>query len=500
MYNWYMSNSTYNYYNKIKLLIILAAISIVVSSCVTTASAPTATIAENITSSPSPSAESTATTVPTATPYVWTAEYKEPKLLGSSHGIFCAYNEPLQTYESLGFLLRDSSGTVVLEQEAVVFEDGYYLCVNSLNDNTKYQLTMYYINEGKKIYSANNLEFTTAEKIYSDDEVNEILEKAITGSKYSEGSTQYYNAQTKRALKLIDINIAGTLGSGSYFLQMNQIKLEYSFNSYGRYVNWDMVDSYCDEYTLEILKDIISVNQNLSSDSFFYPFIPTPTSLYEYNKYDDEGGQFDAERYLYDNLLDDEEMYSWYLKYPFIYDTPEFQSKYTEIIEKNNESQSMNQELQEAIAYNKFMFSFYNRPWLDKYAVPHDETIRYRYIGTLVVQAATAYAYLVTEVPDGYENLIMIQSTRDYSTQASFYTRKAGMKNASEYSPEWHLTRQISSYVPGFSNHQYGISVDLNDIENFRNNPLAEYLQENANRYGFYNYYPEPWHWTYLGD
>lgn len=52
---------------------------------------------------------------------------------------------------------------------------------------------------------------------------------------------------------------------------------------------------------------------------------------------------------------------------------------------------------------------------------------------------------------------------------------------------------------PGYSNHQGGISVD---VQNATTRSSAEYrwLRDNASRYGFVNDVPsEPWHWTFRG-
>ncbi len=52
---------------------------------------------------------------------------------------------------------------------------------------------------------------------------------------------------------------------------------------------------------------------------------------------------------------------------------------------------------------------------------------------------------------------------------------------------------------PGYSNHQGGISVD---VQNATTRSSAEYrwLRDNASRFGFVNDVPsEPWHWTYRG-
>jgi len=60
---------------------------------------------------------------------------------------------------------------------------------------------------------------------------------------------------------------------------------------------------------------------------------------------------------------------------------------------------------------------------------------------------------------------------------------------------------------PGTGPHRTGRAVDLyisskylNKLDNaarFRQEEAFQWLNENASKYGFYNYYEEPWHWEY---
>lgn len=66
--------------------------------------------------------------------------------------------------------------------------------------------------------------------------------------------------------------------------------------------------------------------------------------------------------------------------------------------------------------------------------------------------------------------------------------------------------------VPGTSEHQMGIAVDINaDVSISRSSAVYTWLQENAYRYGFIQRYPddkvgitgisyEPWHYRYVGE
>jgi len=59
---------------------------------------------------------------------------------------------------------------------------------------------------------------------------------------------------------------------------------------------------------------------------------------------------------------------------------------------------------------------------------------------------------------------------------------------------------------PGYSEHMLGNTVDIALGGNYKDNPIYEWLLENAFDYGFYETYPpdpsnvfpwEPWHWRY---
>ena len=65
--------------------------------------------------------------------------------------------------------------------------------------------------------------------------------------------------------------------------------------------------------------------------------------------------------------------------------------------------------------------------------------------------------------------------------------------------------------VPGTSEHQLGIAVDINPDYDRSGKEVYEWLAENAHEYGFINRYPEdkvhitgimnePWHYRYVGE
>jgi len=54
--------------------------------------------------------------------------------------------------------------------------------------------------------------------------------------------------------------------------------------------------------------------------------------------------------------------------------------------------------------------------------------------------------------------------------------------------------------IPGTSQHEKGLAVDLNcNGGSFGGTSCFSWMQSNARTYGFYNYAPEPWHWSTTG-
>jgi len=93
---------------------------------------------------------------------------------------------------------------------------------------------------------------------------------------------------------------------------------------------------------------------------------------------------------------------------------------------------------------------------------------------------------------------------RSYNYQVNLYNKyveRDGKKAADTYSAR-----------PGFSEHQTGLTSDINQIDNsFENTDAFKWLQDNAYKYGFILRFPkdkedvtgyqyEPWHYRYVGE
>ena len=106
-------------------------------------------------------------------------------------------------------------------------------------------------------------------------------------------------------------------------------------------------------------------------------------------------------------------------------------------------------------------------------------------------------------VREGYrttkeQQQIMNDKIKEYKNQG--YSKREAKKMAEEYVA-----------VPGTSEHQLGLSVDINaDTTKCSSNKVYRWLDENAYKYGFVKRYPadktditgisnEPWHYRYVG-
>lgn len=100
-------------------------------------------------------------------------------------------------------------------------------------------------------------------------------------------------------------------------------------------------------------------------------------------------------------------------------------------------------------------------------------------------------------------NIYISSGYRSYARQVEIYNRYVA-KDGQEYADTY-------SSRPGFSEHQTGLTFDLNSIDiSFADTPEGKWVAENCHKYGFIVRYPkdkeditgytyEPWHIRYLG-
>ena len=148
--------------------------------------------------------------------------------------------------------------------------------------------------------------------------------------------------------------------------------------------------------------------------------------------------------------------------------------------------------------------------YLDKEYTPQDlEEINnvYSIPGKQLVKVAKmAFEELTQSAKKEGFNIRAISTYRTYSYQKGLYDNY--VKNYSKEEADTYSAR------PGFSEHQTGLAVDVDNIkdyfENFEKTKEFNWMQENAYKYGFILRYPknkehitgymyEAWHYRYVG-
>lgn len=112
----------------------------------------------------------------------------------------------------------------------------------------------------------------------------------------------------------------------------------------------------------------------------------------------------------------------------------------------------------------------------------------------------------------GIQNIWVQSAYRSVEEQRKIYNNKvAEYKRQGKTEEEAkRLTEKVIN-KPGYSEHNLGLAVDFNYVNNdFENTKAFKWLKENAEDYGFIFRYPkekenitkvtyEPWHWRYIG-
>jgi len=148
--------------------------------------------------------------------------------------------------------------------------------------------------------------------------------------------------------------------------------------------------------------------------------------------------------------------------------------------------------------------------YLESTYVPKNlETINSTYSASgkkLVNVARISFEYLSKKAKDEGFNIRAVSAYRSYDYQSNLYNnyvKKDGVSNADKYSAR-----------AGFSEHQTGLAVDIDNItssfNDFEKTKEFLWMMENAYKYGFILRYPkgkeditgyiyEPWHYRYVG-
>lgn len=158
---------------------------------------------------------------------------------------------------------------------------------------------------------------------------------------------------------------------------------------------------------------------------------------------------------------------------------------------------------------NYIIVNKYN--YLDKNYVPNNlEKINSIYSSKeiyLVKDAKTSFENMAKHASEEGYKIRCISAYRSYTYQENLYNnyvKKDGVQKADTYSSR-----------PGFSEHQTGLVVDIDNTilpyTSFINTKEYEWMKNNAYKYGFILRYPkdkesitgysfEPWHYRYVGE
>ena len=139
--------------------------------------------------------------------------------------------------------------------------------------------------------------------------------------------------------------------------------------------------------------------------------------------------------------------------------------------------------------------------------------------------AAAFSAMQAAALKDGID-IQLVSAYRSFERQQYIWEDKFERYSAEGLSPEAAIARILKySTIPGTSRHHWGTDVDITDANapkqkrvlvpnKFHDNgpfaPLRQWMEKNANRFGFYLVYTkdadrtgfsyEPWHFTYLSE
>lgn len=114
---------------------------------------------------------------------------------------------------------------------------------------------------------------------------------------------------------------------------------------------------------------------------------------------------------------------------------------------------------------------------------------------------------------DGISNIWVQSAYRSVERQKELYDNSV-KKYLNQGKTQEEAERLTNEYInkPGASDHNLGLAVDFNNVDNnFEDLKGFEWLQENAENYGFILRYPkdkeditkisyESWHWRYVGE
>ncbi|HOO42165.1 MAG TPA: M15 family metallopeptidase [Bacteroidales bacterium] len=135
--------------------------------------------------------------------------------------------------------------------------------------------------------------------------------------------------------------------------------------------------------------------------------------------------------------------------------------------------------------------------------VPIEKAYNRAAMNLLRKEAASAFSHMCSRAAKDSITLWNRSAYRSDTVQRELFENavlRSGLSSAENFSAR-----------PGHSEHQTGLTVDINSVHHsFSNTPESAWLKEHAHRYGFIERYPsgkehitgyryEPWHYRYVG-
>jgi len=445
---------------------------------------------------PSSTASITQTPAPTQAEPDYALTFNSAVLFGCEHAIvsakFVPKNPDITEY---GFIFSDTQET----PNAILTDGILYATLSGLTPDTRYIYNIWY-KEGEEIKTTPEaFSFTTPSQQLNQDQLAEYIEAELNGLSVDSDNRLLMEIQACMSLLGLDIDRYGKWGA---ITQANLTRIVYTANSLDNFVDYTHISAMPDEYALALLKDILCKDMLTNGEDFIRPFIPTPYALTSYAQLNDEGGSLDIETYITKQATLDEQASALLAEYPFDVHSDAFKTLYAETIADPAFSEDgRTEKLAGYAAKNKAMFSYKADRWMETIAQPKERLVTFAESeNQITVNTFVGYAYLLIDAYRATGDVLVTSTTyRDLDKQWFFYSEKKDKSVAYRHNGSWHLKRQRFSYVPGFSNHQYGVAIDFYERNSFGDTDLFDYLNAHANDYGFYNYYLEPWHWVYLG-
>ncbi len=397
-----------------------------------------------------------------------------------------------------------------------ISQAGYlvYAVFDGLEPNSDYTISATIGSNQNAFALSGDITVSTPASVISIEQVDKEINALLADAEIDGSNRLLAETQACMVLLGMDTDAIGTFG---FLTQANLVRFEYTCNSLDTFTDTKHIMGEPSESLLSLLKSEVSVWGIDGQADCITDFKLIPHELTEYSEMvigeknyleycsecDNFCGKIDIDRYIYDLSLQEPDVYQTYSDFPFIIDTPEFESKY------GGETLNLSQKESEA-AKNKAMFSLHQYKWLKMAAIPTEKEIVVAATegDTIAVSTLIALSYLAIDAYNETGEVIHIRSgIRTYHEQELIYYQTEKQSDINYWRGlGWYKERQKVAAAPGFSNHQYGVAIDFEGkynggISSFvKLQPkLYKFLLENGPSYGFYRNSSEAWHWAYLG-